>query len=76
MKLTYCPNCNSDKLKTVTGELSFETSKGEVKIPEVTRIRCEVCHEEFFDHEANVILDRYRGKRNHSDKKAKKSLAP
>jgi YgiT-type zinc finger domain-containing protein len=75
MKLTNCPICNSKKLKAITGELSFETAKGSVTIPEITRMRCEVCHEEFFDHEANVILDRYRGKRNHSDKKAKKTLA-
>lgn len=75
MNLTKCPICNSDKLKTVTGELSFETSIGSVKIPEVTRIRCEVCHEEFFDHEANIILDQYRRRGNHSRNKAKKSLA-
>ncbi len=75
MNLTNCPICNSTKLKTVSGGLSFETSKGKVEIPEVTRIRCEVCHEEFFDHEANVLLDQYRGKSNHSHKKAKKSLA-
>jgi len=75
MNLTKCPICNSTELKTVTGELSFETAKGEVKIPEVTRIRCQVCHEEFFDHEANVILDHYRGQSNHSKNKAKKSLA-
>ncbi|HEX9654073.1 MAG TPA: YgiT-type zinc finger protein, partial [bacterium] len=74
MKLTYCPICNSTKLKTVTGELSFETAIGEVEIPEVTRIRCQVCHEEFFDHAANVILDQYRGKSNHSCKKGKGSL--
>jgi DNA-directed RNA polymerase subunit RPC12/RpoP len=42
--------------------MSFETQKGKVTIPKVPRQRCNNCGEQFFDHESNIVLDRYRGK--------------
>ena len=76
MNLTCCPICYSSKIKTVTGEISFKTPKGEITIPEVTRIKCDNCGEEFFNREANMMLDHYRGKIvNTPRKKVKKSLA-
>ncbi len=63
MKILICPICGSDQIKAVTGKMTFKTSKGEVTIPKVPRQRCANCGEQFFDHEANKVLDRYRGKR-------------
>jgi len=39
----------------------FKTPKGEISIPRVPRQQCDNCGEQFFDHAANEILDRYRG---------------
>ncbi|OHB77374.1 MAG: hypothetical protein A2Z34_11580 [Planctomycetes bacterium RBG_16_59_8] len=36
------------------------------RIPNVRRQKCPSCGEEFFDEEANRVLDRYRGKRKRS----------
>jgi YgiT-type zinc finger domain-containing protein len=62
MKLTICPICDSSKIKTVTSKMSFQTPDGEIVIPKITRQKCETCGEEFFDHEANEVLDQYRGR--------------
>ena len=70
MKLTRCPICESDQLREVSGKLSFQSHAGEVKIPKVTRTKCDTCGEEFFDREANKILDQYRG-RSISNKRSK-----
>lgn len=61
MKISICPICGSDQIKTVVGKMTFETSSGQVTIPKVPRQRCANCSEQFFDHESNMILDRYRG---------------
>lgn len=76
MKITICPICDSNKIRTVTGEISFQTPDGKIVIPKITRQKCYDCGEEFFDHEANKVLDRYRGKMVQIRKgKSKKSLA-
>ncbi len=61
MKITTCPICTSRKIKVITGAITFQTASGAVTIPHVTREKCENCGEEFFDHEANLILDQFRG---------------
>lgn len=76
MKLTICPICDSSKIKTVTSKMSFQTCDGEVVIPKITRQKCENCGEEFFDHEANKVLDQYRGRMVHHKRgKGQRSLA-
>jgi len=64
MKILICPICGSDQIKAVSGSMTFKTPKGEVSIPKVSRQQCTNCGEQFFDHESNVILDRYRGKQS------------
>jgi len=64
MKILICPICGSDHIKAVSGSMTFKTPKGEVSIPKVSRQQCANCGEQFFDHESNVILDRYRGKQS------------
>ncbi len=61
MKISICPICDSDQIINVEGKITFETPSGEVTIPKVLRQHCSNCGEEFFDHECNMILDRYRG---------------
>lgn len=58
-------------LKTIVDEMFFQTPAGEVAIPEVTRVKCDDCGEEFFDHEANKVLDQYRGRSNKKLRKIK-----
>lgn len=60
MQLKICPNCNSRKIKILMGTMTFQTAKGAVTVPNVTREKCENCGEEFFDHAANAVLDQYR----------------
>ncbi len=62
MKISICPICGSKKLKVISGKMTFQMSRSETTIPRVTRPRCETCGEQFFDHEANKVLDHYRGK--------------
>lgn len=61
MKLSRCPICESKKMKIVNGEISFQTPEGEVIVPNITRQRCLSCGEEFFNHQANLALDEFRG---------------
>ena len=63
MKLSYCPFCESRKMKIVKGEISFQTPKGVTVVPDVIRQKCLTCGEEFFDHHANLVLDEYRCKK-------------
>ena len=68
--------CHSDRIKKISGEMKFQTPGGLVTIPQVSRQKCEVCEDEFFDHEANRVLDKYRGSAYLKSKKnAKKSAA-
>ena len=62
MRLSGCPICESKKMKIVKGEVRFQTHKGEIVVPDVTRQKCLACGEEFFDHQANLVLDAYRRK--------------
>lgn len=62
MKISTCPICGSHQIKKVTGKMTFKTPTGKVTIPKVPRQRCANCGEQFFDHEANKVLDRYREK--------------
>lgn len=64
MTLSFCPICESKKLKIVKGEICFQTHKAKIVIPNVTRQKCLDCGEEFFDHQANLILDKYRCKKS------------
>ncbi len=63
MKLSRCPICESERIKVITGELTFQTHEGQTTIPNVKRQKCLSCGEEFFDHQANLVLDRYRCKK-------------
>jgi len=61
MRISICPICGSNQIKAVNGKMTFKTPKGEISIPRVPRQQCDNCGEQFFDHAANAILDRYRG---------------
>ena len=63
MELSCCPICESNRIKIVKEKISFQTPEGGIVIPNVTRQKCLACDEEFFDHQANLVLDRYRGKK-------------
>lgn len=63
MKLTTCPICESRNIKFVKNNIKFQTSKGRIIIPNVPRQKCFSCGEEFFDHHANLIIDKYRSKK-------------
>lgn len=63
MRLSCCPICKSKKMKIVKGKISFQTPKGKTIVPNVTRQKCLTCGEEFFDHQANLVLDEYRCKK-------------
>lgn len=52
--------CESLKIKIITGQITFKTADNKITVPEVTRTKCENCGEEFFDREANKVLDQYR----------------
>ncbi|MDD5675000.1 MAG: YgiT-type zinc finger protein [Chitinivibrionales bacterium] len=60
MDIKKCPICGSIKIKQVSGEFKAHTGKRIIVIPSVKRQQCASCGEEFFDREANAILDRYR----------------
>jgi YgiT-type zinc finger domain-containing protein len=63
MQIIICPICGSNQIKPLSGRMVFKTPQGEITIPKVPRQRCNNCGEQFFDHESNKVLDRYRGKR-------------
>lgn len=63
MEITICPICGSNQINSISGKMVFKTAEGEITIPKVPRQRCSNCSEEFFDHEANKVLDRHRGKK-------------
>ena len=54
--------CGRKKLTAVSTSMVFETPAGPIAIPKVKRIKCEACGEQFFDHQANRILDGYRSR--------------
>ena len=60
MNLKKCPLCGSIKIKQTRGEFKARVGKRIIVIPSVKRQQCASCGEEFFDREANAILDRYR----------------
>jgi YgiT-type zinc finger domain-containing protein len=60
MNLKKCPLCGSLKIKQVQEEFKARVGKRTIVIPSVKRQKCASCGEEFFDREANIILDRYR----------------
>ena len=60
MNIKTCPLCGSAKIKQVRGEFKARTGKRIIIIPSVQRQRCDSCGEEFFDREANALLDIYR----------------
>jgi YgiT-type zinc finger domain-containing protein len=64
MQITICPICGSNQIKSLSGKMTFKTPQGEITIPKVPRQCCSNCSEQFFDHESNKVLDRYRGKRS------------
>ncbi len=54
-----CPACGSEKIKGVKKTLTFNTKKGEVKVPNLVFDECDSCKEQFFDEEANKKIDTY-----------------
>lgn len=59
MKLTKCPVCGTKKLRFIRAAFKANLPGGSLTIPSVPRQRCARCVEEFFDREANRILDQY-----------------
>lgn len=60
MKFSCCPICGANMIKVVSGKISFQTPRGKIIVPNITRQKCFACNEEFFNHQANLILDEYR----------------
>jgi YgiT-type zinc finger domain-containing protein len=60
MELKKCPLCGSNDLVKVTGAFTVPMKKKSILIPRVSRQKCVECGEEFFNHESNRELDRYR----------------
>lgn len=58
-KWDSCPMCGSIKIKRVKKTLTFNTKKGKVKVPNLEFDTCDSCKEQFFDEEANRIIDTY-----------------
>ena len=60
MELKKCPLCGSNNLLKVTDPFMATLKKKSIIVPRVSRQKCPKCGEEYFNHEANVLLDRYR----------------
>jgi YgiT-type zinc finger domain-containing protein len=60
MNLKSCPLCGSGKIKQVCGKFRAHAGNRIIVIPSVKRQLCASCGEEFFDREANAVLDLYR----------------
>lgn len=58
-KWDSCPMCGSIKIKRVKKTLTFNIKKGKVKVPNLEFDACDSCNEQFFDEEANKIIDTY-----------------
>ncbi len=58
-KWDSCPACGSTKIKCVKKTLTFNTKKGEVKVPNLVFDECGSCKEQFFDEDANKKIDTY-----------------
>ncbi len=58
-KWDSCPICGSIKMKRVKKTLTFNTKKRKVKVPNLEFDACDSCKEQFFDEEANKIIDTY-----------------
>ncbi len=51
--------CGNIKIKRVKKTLTFNTKKGKVKVSNLVFDECDSCKEQFFDEEANKIIDTY-----------------
>jgi len=63
MQLKKCPMCNSTKIRRIREDLEAVVKGKKIVVPDVDRIKCFSCSEEFFDHASNEKIDAYRGNR-------------
>ncbi len=54
-----CPECGQIKLVWVTGDCTL--LDGSV-VPNIRRLQCSSCKEDFFDHNAMSVIEAYRRK--------------
>ena len=58
-RLRRCPLCGSRRLVRVGKPFRTRMGRRTVTIPAVERESCPACHEEFFDREANIVIDEH-----------------
>lgn len=57
--LTRCPNCRSRGIRRMRKPFRARVGMRTVTIPDLEREVCPDCREEFFDREANIVIDAY-----------------
>lgn len=57
--LTRCPSCGSRTIRRVRKPFRAQVGTRTVVIPDLEREICPECKEEFFDREANIVIDAY-----------------
>jgi YgiT-type zinc finger domain-containing protein len=57
--LRRCPNCGSRNIKRVAKPFRARVGTRTVAISKLEREVCPDCKEEFFDREANIVIDEY-----------------
>jgi YgiT-type zinc finger domain-containing protein len=57
--LTRCPHCGSRDIRLVRKAFRARVGKRIMTIPDLECEVCADCKEEFFDREANIVIDAY-----------------
>jgi YgiT-type zinc finger domain-containing protein len=57
--LRRCPSCGSRRIRRMKKSFRAKVGTRTVTIPDLEREICPVCKEEFFDREANTVIDAY-----------------
>jgi len=57
--LSRCPNCGSRKIRRATKPFRARVGTRAVTIASLEREVCPDCKEEFFDREANIVIDEH-----------------
>jgi len=59
IELRTCPNCGSRSIKRVRKSFRAKVKGRLITVPDVEREICPDCRAEFFDREANIVIDAY-----------------
>ncbi|MSP40800.1 MAG: YgiT-type zinc finger protein [Deltaproteobacteria bacterium] len=59
IELKSCPNCGSRGIKRLRKSFRAKVKDRSILVPDVEREICSDCKAEFFDREANIVIDAY-----------------